>query len=137
MHRPPGGKVTNCVNVLEDIMMNLSDKLNIEINLMGDLNIDVRKPRNPQVRKYNDFLKRMCLTNMIKESTCFITNSWEPSTVDHCCTSDINLYSHHGTIHTDAEGKLKHKLLDHDWQNILVDKNKIPARINSCMTSVP
>ena len=89
-YRPPDGSIPNFINHLEDIMMTLSDKAVIEINIIGDININLSK-RDPNTERYKDLMKRHSLTNLIKGDTYHHYNGTS-SPVDHYLTNNPDLY---------------------------------------------
>ena len=64
-YRPPDGNIDQFISEMEHILFNLSDRINIEILILGDLNINLNKHRETNVKKYTDFLKRHGLLNII------------------------------------------------------------------------
>ena len=94
-YRPPDGNVDQFLIELETVILNLSDRINIEILILGDMNINLSKPREPNVRKYKDFLKRHGLSNIISYDTHVNANN-VGSKIDHILTSDPNLYVQRG-----------------------------------------
>ncbi len=105
VYRPPSGNVKNFVNAIENCITKLSNKTNIEINLVGDININFNKPRDRDVKLYKDMLRRHQLCNLIKMNTCH-SHHGAASAVDHFCTNNIELYSVHGVC--------LHDVSDHD-----------------------
>ena len=51
VYRPPDGAVKEFVEEIDKIINGLSRKTNIEVKIVGDINIDLRK-RNLQVKLY-------------------------------------------------------------------------------------
>ena len=47
IYRPPGQKVIDCIAVLDDLINGLYDRPNFELNVVGDLNINMLKARDP------------------------------------------------------------------------------------------
>ena len=147
-YRPPDGNVTRFVKTCDDIIMNLTNKAVYEVNLVGDININCNK-RDPNSRRYKDFMKRHCLVNLINGDTYHHYNGTS-SPVDHFLTNNPELYalagicpfsqSDHDVIfgvrkkHKEERDKVrvtarKYKKLDnnafrdavdgHDWSEIL------------------
>ena len=68
-YRPPSGDIDEFLSKLEDLITTFRTKGLCEINITGDINLDLQKVRDPKVKKYNDFLKCIGLKNMITEVT--------------------------------------------------------------------
>ncbi len=51
VYRPPDGNVELFIHDLEVIMYSLTDKPNYEVNVLGDININLNKVRDPTVKK--------------------------------------------------------------------------------------
>ncbi len=94
-YRPPGGQIEEFILALETALLNLSNHLNIEIVLLGDMNINLNKPNDPGVRKYKDFLKCNGLCNLINYDTHFSPNN-VGSRIDHILTTDVDIYTQYG-----------------------------------------
>ena len=58
IYRPPDCNVNEFLNSLDDIIIELRSRSNCEINLCGDLNINIHKPRDPSVVKYKEYLRK-------------------------------------------------------------------------------
>ena len=68
VYRPPDGDYNAAVDILEDNLTNLNVR-NCDRMLIGDINVDILKGREPKTRCYLDFYKRQGLTNLIKGIT--------------------------------------------------------------------
>ncbi len=53
---------------METLIYSVPHKANFEANIVGDVNINLNKIRDPSVRRYKDFLKRNIL---IKDGCLF------------------------------------------------------------------
>ena len=73
-----------------------------EINIAGDINIDLLKTRDNKVKQYSDFLRRIGLKNMIQQVTHIKQQELGYSLIDHYLTTDDNLYNTTGTLPTNA-----------------------------------
>ena len=102
VYRPPNSSVPDFINEMEAVIHNLSDKVNIEVNLIGDVNINVKKPRDINTRRYLDFLKRQGLFNVINEETHINMHDMSGSIIDHFCTTDNDLYAQWGVCHNNV-----------------------------------
>ena len=71
------------------------DRPNYEVNILGDVNINLNKSRDPSVKKYKDFLRRNYLRNMVHHDTHFDHRDMG-SCIDHFVTSDPELYQQSG-----------------------------------------
>ncbi len=100
VYRPPGSNVKEFIQIMENTILGLSDRVNIEVNLVGDVNIDLKK-RNPNVKAYKDFLKRYDLCNMIKHETHYNGPVSDGSIIDHFVTNNPDLYQQAGICPTD------------------------------------
>ncbi len=82
VYRPPSGNVKMFIDALDNCITKLSNKTNIEVNLVGDININFNKNRDRDGKLYKDCLRRHQLLNLIKMNTCH-THHGAPSAVDH------------------------------------------------------
>ena len=71
------------------------------MNLTGDTNIKLAKPRDPSTKKYIDLLKRHHMTNVINAPTYHSFRTHEISIIDHFCTTDPDLYCQCGVCPSD------------------------------------
>ena len=95
IYRPPDGNVKEFVTRLDNLIAGLSNKLNIEVNLIGDVNLDLKK-RNGPVKTYRDFLKRHDMFNLIRHETHYGPNDVRGSLIDHFVTNNPELYQQAG-----------------------------------------
>ncbi len=107
VYGPPSGNVDKFIEAIEDICFSLRSQRNCEINVGGDININVKK-RELKSRKYQECLKRMGLTQLITDITHVSDSSLMVSTIDHFITSDRELYNKVGTI---VHGATDHMLV--------------------------
>ena len=124
VYRPPDGPVNEFVSEVDRIIGGLSSKVNIEVNLVGDVNIDLRK-RNPQVKLYRDLLRRHDLVNVIKTDTHYTANSGNSSLIDHFATNNIGLYNQAGVCPTDESD---HYIIFASRKKFKVRRNKEKIR---------
>ena len=71
VYRPPDGDIVTYINDVEPMLYTLTTKTNYEVNLIGDININLNKTRDANVKRYKDFMKRNNLVNIISMDTCF------------------------------------------------------------------
>ena len=102
VYRPPSGNVQEFLVRLEQLITKLRTTRLCEINITGDINIDLLKPRDTKVKAYNDFLKRIGLKNMINAVTHIKQQELGFSLLDHYLTTDEDLYNVTGSIPTCA-----------------------------------
>ncbi len=69
INRPPDENETEFLTELDNIIIELRSRSACEMNVCGDVNLDVHKPRDQNVRKYIDYIKRMVLVNRINDVT--------------------------------------------------------------------
>ena len=119
IYRPPSGSVAEFIMVLDETILNLSSKTNIEINLIGDININYRK-RTRDVKLYKDCLRRHAMINLINLDTCHNRQGVETSAIDHFCSNNENLYSQRGICPFDIS--------DHDIIYASLEKIKIKLK---------
>ncbi len=81
-YRPTDGLVPEFVSELDRIINNLSPKVNIEVNLVGDTNIDLHK-RGGNVKSYRDLPRRYDLRNIIQTDTHYTPHTGQSSMIDH------------------------------------------------------
>ena len=89
------------MNKNEEIVTNLHAISNCEINLCGDINIDLLKNDN-RTRQYKTFIKRLGFTNVINQVTHIKNQDLGLSLLDHYLTTGPNLYQNTGVIPTNA-----------------------------------
>ncbi len=94
VYRPPDGNVSNFIQHCEDVMLNLTEKLVFEINIVGDININPTK-RDLNVKRYKDFIHRHGHMNLINGDTYHHHNGTS-SPVDHFLTNNQELYQTSG-----------------------------------------
>ena len=70
VYRPPDQKVSKGIKSLADIISSMYMRPHFEVDVIGDASIDLVKSRDPDVKRYNDFIKRHDLVNIISEATC-------------------------------------------------------------------
>ena len=62
IYRPPSADIDDFTMAMDEIMLNLSTKPNIEENLIGDMNINFKLNRETKTKKYKEFLKNFSQT---------------------------------------------------------------------------
>ncbi len=102
VYRPPDAPVPLFLNELEGNLLEILSKGQSEINIFTDSNIDSSKPRNPDNKRYNDFLKRFGLSNMIKGVTHIKNGGLGFSAIDHVLTTNPHIFQTCGTIPSNA-----------------------------------
>ena len=71
VYRGSSGNINEFINIMDNIIDTVSDNVNIETDFIGDININVTKPRHIMTRKYSYFLKHNHLYNVINEPIRF------------------------------------------------------------------
>ncbi len=61
IYRPPSGDINDFISFLDNIIVNLSHKPNIEVNLIGDMNVNFKLSRDPKTTKIQRVLKKTFL----------------------------------------------------------------------------
>ena len=98
IYRPPSGNVVDFINKLEEICLLLRSKSNCEINFLGDINLNLHRKRDPNVRRYTESLRRMGFKQLINEATHVGERVNSYSLIDHYVTSNDDLYGKHGVV---------------------------------------
>ena len=106
IYRPPQGNITNFLEKIESICLELRSNGNCEINLLGDMNLDINKRRDPKVRQYLDCIRRMGLTQLINTPTHENQHGAFSAILDHYVTSDGGLYEQRGVLSVSATDHL-------------------------------
>ena len=101
IYRPPSGDIDIFIDKLEVMITTLSNKNNIEVNIVGDLNIDFALPRDPKTKKFLDFMHRYGLINVIRSNTHLNVATNQCSLLDVFITNDQLVYVQHGIVPTD------------------------------------
>ncbi len=99
IYRPPDGDYNALVDILEDHLTNLNVRNNDRM-LIGDINVDLLKSREPKTRSYIDFYKRQGLTSLIKGITHH--GPLYESCIDHLCVNRPEMFEQHGIIDLNA-----------------------------------
>ncbi len=68
VQRPPKGDVKEFVRTLEHTINNLRVKPNIKI-IIGDMHLDIKKRMDTRVKRYEEFISRNSLSNIISSYT--------------------------------------------------------------------
>lgn len=90
VYRPPGGSVTNAVDLLSGCIEKFSDKYNnTEYVIMGDLDINYIDNKCCQVKLIKGLEKQFGLTQVITEPTRLTLH--KKSLIDLCLTNMKNL----------------------------------------------
>ena len=100
VYRPPDQNALEFINIMDGFINSMYEKPFFELNIIGDINLNLMKPRDTNVRKYKSFMMRHGLTNLISTPTHYNTTLTEGSIIDHFLTTDPCLYSQHGTSPT-------------------------------------
>ena len=98
-YRPPSGNIERFLDKIEEIVTDLRSKGNCEINISGDVNIDILK-KDTKSKMYLTYLKRLGLTNVINQVTHIKNVGLGFSLIDHFLTTDEHLYNTTGAIPT-------------------------------------
>ena len=61
-YRPPSGNVATCIEILDSYIMDFRTVGNCEVNIFGDMNIDLLQC-NANTKRYREFLRRVGLNN--------------------------------------------------------------------------
>lgn len=69
LYRPPQGKVDQFISHLKNMLDLIYDENKMDLLLMGDFNIDVSKPNNPEVRKLHVFMSGYTINQLTTEPT--------------------------------------------------------------------
>ena len=96
VYRPPDGDISNYIDGTEPLIYSLTNKTKYEVNIIGDININLNKSRDVNVKRYKDFLRRNDLINILDMDTCY--NQRQGSLIDHFVTSEPQLYQQKGKI---------------------------------------
>ena len=149
VYRPPSGNHIGFLYELENVVTTLRAVGNCEINLYGDMNIDMNQS-NIKTKQYKDHLRRLGLINTITQVTHIKQLDLGFSLLDHHLTTDPYLYQHTGAIATNASDhffvftvrkkpkakhqkskhtgraysklkpeKFKGEILSHDWNEVM------------------
>ena len=124
LYRPPNGNIPHFLEKIESICLDLRAEGNCEINLIGDVNIDITKRRDAQTKMYLDCIRHMGFTQLIKDPTHENTNGLFAAILDHFATTDPALYLQHGVLTVSATDHLpifasrKKFKEDHDKEEI-------------------
>ena len=68
IYRPPDDNTNTFLTEVEILMYPISNKANYEVNIIGDININLHKIRDPNIKGYREFLKRNKMCNIIHVS---------------------------------------------------------------------
>ena len=72
-YREPTGNIHEFINIIDYIANNVSNKVNIELNIAGDTNINFAKPRDPTTKSDNDIIwQRDIIWQMSSKTTHII-----------------------------------------------------------------
>ena len=78
----------NLLMHLKTFLNELYVKPNFELNVLGDININLLKCRDPNVKQCKNFLLRHGLSNPITDPAHFKTDLAQPRLIDHYLTTD-------------------------------------------------
>ena len=101
VYRPPSGNVATFIEILDSYIMDFRTMGNCEVNIFGDMNIDLLQ-RNANTKRYREFLKRVGLKNMITNVTHIKNLGTGFSLLDHFLTTDDHLFLTCGSLATNA-----------------------------------
>ena len=85
VYRPPTGNIENYLNHITAVTTLLRGRGSCEINIVGDINIDITQ-RNIRTRNYLENLKRLGLSNIIRDTTHIKQLNPGFSLIDHFIT---------------------------------------------------
>ena len=77
-------------------MVLITDNVECELVLLGDINIDTCKPRTAVCRKYNDFLRRNSLQSLVSIPTHVNNRCIVTSCIDHILVNRPDFYVNYG-----------------------------------------
>ena len=100
VYRPPDGDLDAMTDLLNDQIATVRSWGICDVMMIGDINVDLSKPREGRSRKLRDFYKTVGLTNVIKGVTCHGNNA--QSCIDHLSVSRADMYQNHGIININA-----------------------------------
>ena len=86
---------------LEEYILQFRMDGNCEIDLIGDINLD-HYTNTPKVRQYNQWLRRLGLSNIIHEATHIKNVGMGFSKIDHFIITDPEIYGKSDSIPTNA-----------------------------------
>ena len=101
IYRPPNGNLDNFMNELETTIFQIRSWGPCEINIAGDINVDLLSNNNKS-RQYRDGIRRLGMTNMISDSTHIKHMNYGFSLLDHYLTTDPNLHGTTGVLVTNV-----------------------------------
>ena len=116
IYRPPSGNFQNFLDTITDIMDQAILYDNLEIYLMGDLNIDLNDEQNPNSTSLIENLLHFGLSQKIVDPTRHAKNN--PSTlIDHIYTNSDSIRE---------AGNITLNISDHDLVYVLRKKARLP-----------
>lgn len=135
-YRPPSGSVVKFLDVLRNFLLDVYREDKMDLLLMGDFNIDVRKTDDPNVRKLTSFMMNYTLTQTIHNSTrvgfsgesildLMITNLRFITLAD---SFNLNLSDHLPTLlvyKKDREKRSPHTFMCRDYSKTNLEKYKL------------
>ena len=95
VYRPPDGDYNILTDILQEHLTNLNTRIYDRI-LIGDMNVDLLKPREPKTRCYVDFYRRLGLTSLIEG--VMHHGVLHDSSLDHICVNRPGMFEEHGII---------------------------------------
>ena len=96
VYRPPDSDLDASITDLTEHVAGLRASCNYDVMMLGDINVDTLKVRDPRTRKLINVYKVLGLTNLIKGPTCH--NQHTDSCIDHICVSREDMFQSHGII---------------------------------------
>ena len=96
IYRPPSGNIDNFVEQLEECMTVVTEDQVCELVVLGDININTLSRNTLLYRKYNDFLMRNNLQQLIQLPTHFNSDDYANSCLDHILINRPDFYSFAG-----------------------------------------
>ena len=117
VYRPPDGDYNTLLDTLQEQLTNLNVR-NCDRMVIGDMNVDLLKPREPKTRCYIDLYKRLGLTSLIKGITHHGT--LHDSSIDHIVVNRAEMFEHHGIVDINASD---HNLIFATRKQPKIEKN--------------
>ena len=124
MYRPPSGNIQNCMDLLENRILDIQGDGEADILVMGDMNINLLLRHDSKKREYMSTLNRLKLTHLIYEPTRVMLNT--KTCNDHMFTNRTVMYNNAGVI--------DFGLSDHAL--IYVPKKKVSPNVHLGLLSV-
>ena len=131
VYRPPSGNIDTFIQELEESICVVTEDRVCELVMLGDININVLNKATPQFRKYQDFLWRNTLSQLISLPTHFNSDDYANSCLDHIMINRADFYSIAGICPTSISD---HHLIFTIRKRLKVKNSNINIRARSYKT---